>query len=207
MGSLLCTTGGGAVILDDQFLHELARDLGIVDPYAPELVNPASIDLRLGTTFRVPRKHTTGIIDLAAVPPADETSELVEVPLYYHDGPGDGTKNPDHGFIIHPGEFVLGSTLEYLRIPNYLSMVIDGKSSIGRLGLAVHVTAGFFDPGFHGVGTLEMVNLSPYPIILRPGMRICQSRWMRMENEPELPYNGRYQGDTAATGSRYGQES
>jgi dCTP deaminase len=169
------------------------------------MINPASIDLRLGTTFRVPKKHRVGTIDLAAVPDADETSELVVVPLYYHDGPGDGSKDPGRGFIIHPGEFVLGSTLEYLRIPEDISMVIDGKSSIGRLGLAVHVTAGFFDPGFHGIGTLEMVNLSPYPIILRPGMRICQSRWMRMERPPAIPYQGRYQGDTAATGSRYGQ--
>lgn len=121
-------------VLHDAALREIAM-AGAVDPYDHAMVQPASIDLRLGTSFRVQKPHRTGLIDLANVPPADEITELIEV--VPHDQPPDPPGfNDDEVFIIHPGEFILGSTMEYLTIPIDICMVIDGKSSVGRLGLA-----------------------------------------------------------------------
>lgn len=181
------------MILEDRQLMKIGG-AGAVDPFDPALVNPASIDLRLGTGFRRQNTWAVSFIDLGDVPEADLTTELVEVEI--------GGR-----FVIHPGEFVLGSTLERLRIPHDLAMSIDGKSSLARLGLMVHITAGYFDPGFEGVGTIEMANLSPVAIVLRPGLPICQSKWIRMEAPPAHPYSGRYQGATSVEGSRYGRDN
>lgn len=213
-------------IIEDCGLLRLCR-AGALEPFDESLIQPASVDLRLGTTFRVARTHKIACIDLAAVPSEDEISEMVEVPLYkapcpacegsgvgqlivLRDGThacscgGAGVIYDDAGqFIIHPGEFVLGSTLERIRVPIDVVMALEGKSSLARLGLLPHVQAGYFDPGWDGVGTLEMVNLSEVPIILRPGLTICQSRWTRLENPAARPYSGRYQGDLAVAGSRY----
>jgi len=186
------------MILEDRELRRLGPTL--LDPYEPSLVQPASIDIRLGTTFRVARTHRTPVVDLADVPHEDELSEPVEVPLFQ----SWGLRNEEGKFVIHPGEFVLGSTLECITVPSDLCMELVGKSSLARLFLLPHVAAGFFDPGWKGVGTLEIVNLSRVPIILRPGLPICQSRWMMMRAIPQKTYAGRYQGDVGASGSRYG---
>lgn len=174
-------------------------DPPLVEPYDPSLVRPASIDMRLGTSFRVSRTDKLMAIDLADVPPPDLISEPVGV-------------EPDGYFVIHPGEFVLASTLETINVPRDLAMYLDGRSSLARLGLLAHITAGYFDPGFSGVGTLEFVNLNKVPIMLRPGQIVCQSRWMKLQAPPENDYStqyaglpGRYQGDTEAVGSRHGE--
>lgn len=157
----------------------------LVSPFDPANVQPASIDLRLGSSFRVPERQLA-YIDLEDVPEVTTNPHL----------------SPER-FTLHPGEFVLGSTLERITVPNHLTMYIDGKSSLGRLGLAAHVTAGYFDPGWDGIGTLELVNLFPVPIVLRPGRLICQSRWMRLTEPTNSPYCGHYDGDDGAEGSRY----
>lgn len=171
-------------MLRDVELRELCR-AGAIDPYDPDAIQPASIDLRLGFKFRVPVDHSVTAIDLADV---REETQLVE---------------PKDGFVLHPGEFALGATYERITIPNDMVGRMEGKSSLGRLGLIVHVTAGFFDPGFSGVGTMEFVNLRRVPIVLRPGRRICQFSFARLSGPVETPYKGRYQGDEGPTGSRY----
>lgn len=224
-------------ILAYQQLAHIGTDL--LDPFDRDLVQPASIDLRLGTTFRVFKHHQLSEIDLGDVPPADEITEEVEVPIWKSVcGACDGARMisvdrypgafPDqngevvcpvckgHGstiddearLVIHPGEMILGSTLETITVPPDLVMVLEGKSSLARLGLLPHVAAGYFDPGWRGVGTLELVNLSRVPIILRPGLKICQSRWTRMDAVPSLLYGNErlgshYQGDDRVAGSRY----
>jgi dCTP deaminase len=171
-------------VLPYQTLMELGPSL--VDPFESANVQPASIDLRLGYSFRVPNRQLSHI-DLADVP--NNTS----VP---------GKLSPG-GFVLHPGKFVLGCTLERIHVPNDMVMYIDGKSSCGRIGLAAHVTAGYFDPGWDGIGTLELVNHFPVPIILRPGKLICQSRWVMLTEPTENPYQGHYQHAGGAGGSRY----
>jgi dCTP deaminase len=179
------------MILPDHELRRIA-EAGAVDPYDPEMVQPASIDLRLGTSFRVYDRNSVTAIDLGDPPDGDAIMTEVRV---------------DEGdpFVLHPGEFALGSTWERITVPVDLAMYIDGKSSLGRYALAVHITAGYFDPGFSGVGTLELANFAPVPIVLRPGLPICQSRWMRLASPPDRAYEGRYQGDTGAAPSRYGR--
>lgn len=173
------------------YQHLISRGPALLDPFEEENVQPASIDLRLGTSFRVPDRHTYASIDLNDVPM--NTTSPVDVAL-------------GELFVLHPGEFALGCTMERISVPPDLAMYIDGKSSLGRIGLAAHVTAGYFDPGFDGVGTLELVNLFPVAIILRPGRLICQSRWMTLDEPTDKPYRGKYQGDDGSTGSRYGKK-
>jgi dCTP deaminase len=103
---------------------------------------------------------------------------------------------PEEGFVLHPGEFVLGVTAESVNLPDRIVGRIEGKSSLGRLGLMVHVTSGFIDPGFHGCLTLQMTNVLRVPIILRPGKRICQVVFAYMHSPAEHPYAGRYNADT-----------
>jgi dCTP deaminase len=177
------TVPAGA-ILEDRSLHELQALHSVLDPF----------DLKLGTSFR--RVRDPGYdqrvsIDLANVPHQDEITRQVDVPM-------------GESFWLKPGEAALGSTLERIFVPHHLAMYLDGKSSLGRLFLAVHITAGYFDPGFTGVGTLEFVNLFNRPLILRPGLPICQARWMTLVRPPRDAYSGHYQGDEGATGSRYG---
>jgi dCTP deaminase len=173
----------------------IRRGPDLLDPFEAGNVQPASIDLRLGSTFQVPRRDLTHV-DLACVPESTTTQAHVD--------DGHSTLGAD-GFVLHPGKGVLAATLERIRVPDDLVMVIDGKSSLGRLFLAAHVTAGYFDPGWDGIGTLELVNLSEVAITLRPGRLICQSRWMRLTAPCKRPYRGRYQGAEEAQGSRYGQ--
>ena len=164
-----------------------------IDPWDPGMVQPASVDLRLGGSFRVFHNHRITAVDLG-----DPPAELTE-PVRVEEG---GT------FVIHPGEFVLGVTAEHVELPDDIVARIEGKSSLGRLGLIVHATAGFVDPGFKGTLTLEITNLTRVPIKLYPGLLIAQLSFMTLDAPAERPYGSQdlgshYQGQTAATESRY----
>jgi dCTP deaminase len=166
----------------------------VIKPWNPELVQPASIDLRLGDTFRVFHNHLAPLIDLRDGPPKGLTEEV--------------TATPEDGFVIHPGEFCLGRTEEWVELPNDVVARIEGKSSLGRLGLIVHATAGFIDPGWKGTLTLELNNLTRVPIKLYPGNLIAQLSFMGLDRPAERPYGSEalgshYQGQVAATESRY----
>lgn len=192
------------MILTDRQLRQLGPEL--LDPFTPDAVQPASIDLRLGTSFRVFNRATVPHVDLASVPPADLITTAVDTELYMD---VDGVVVDQNAcMVIHPGQLVLGSTLERITVPPGLAMQLVGKSSLARLGLLPHVEAGWFDPGWEGVGTLEIVNLGAAPVILRPGLWICQSRWMHVDEYPEHLYGdaalgSHYQHSTGAEGSRY----
>lgn len=184
----------GAVILSDRSIRQALDDGRIViDPLDPDAIQPSSIDVRVDRYFRVFRNHTAAVIDvkqdLAAL------TELVEI--------------DDGGvFMLHPGEFVLGSTLEIVGVPDDLVARIEGKSSLGRLGLLIHSTAGFIDAGFEGHVTLELANVASLPITLYPGMRIGQVSFMEMTTPAENPYGrgakgSKYQGQRGPTPSRY----
>jgi dCTP deaminase len=181
--------------VSDGTLRRLVEDGRlVVDPWDPAQVQPASIDLRLGDSFRVFSNHRVTAIDLREVP-ANLTEEVVI--------------EGDDAFVIHPGEFCLGRTLERIELPNDLVARVEGKSSLGRLGLIVHATAGFVDPGWKGTLTLELNNLTRVPIKLYPGLPIAQLSVMALDRPAERPYGSpelgsHYQGQVAATESRYG---
>ena len=180
--------------LSDGTIRRLVQEGRIrVDPWQPELVQPSSIDLRLGDSFRVFHNHRVTAIDLRDVP----TNLTEEV-----------TIGPDEPFVIHPGEFCLGRTLEWVELPDDVVARVEGKSSVGRLGLIVHATAGFVDPGWKGTLTLELNNLTRVPIKLYPGLPIAQLSFMTLDAPAERPYGSEglgshYQGQVAATESRY----
>jgi dCTP deaminase len=164
-----------------------------IDPWDPGMVQPASVDLRLGSSFRVFHNHRITAVDLG-----DPPSELTEQ-VTIEDG---GT------FVIHPGEFCLGRTEEWVELPDDVVARIEGKSSLGRLGLVVHATAGFCDPGWKGTLTLELANFNSVPIILRPGLPIAQLSFMTLDRPAERPYGhpelgSHYHGQVEATESRY----
>jgi dCTP deaminase len=181
-------------VLSDGTLRRLvAEERLVVRPFDAAMIQPASVDLRLGPSFRVFHNHRIQAIDLAA--PPDGLTEHVEVGA-------DGT------FVIHPGEFVLGRTEEWVRLPADLVARIEGKSSLGRLGLIVHATAGFVDPGFEGTLTLEITNFNSVPIVLRPGLPVAQLSVMALDRPAEVPYGdprlgSHYHGQLEATESRY----
>ena len=181
-------------VLSDGTIRRLAEEGRIViEPWEPGLVQPASIDLRLGDSFRVFHNHRAAAIDLRE-PPTNLTEEV--------------TIADGEAFVIHPGEFVLGRTLERVELPDDIVARIEGKSSIGRLGLIVHATAGFVDPGFKGTLTLEITNLTRIPIKLYAGLPIAQLSFMTLDAPAERPYGSaelgsHYQGQLAATESRY----
>ena len=163
-----------------------------IDPYESELIQPSSIDVRLDRYFRVFENHRYPHIDPAVEQP--DLTRLVEA---------DG----EEPFVLHPGEFVLGSTLELCRLPDDLAGRLEGKSSLGRLGLLTHSTAGFIDPGFNGHITLELSNVANLPITLWPGMKIGQLCILRLTSPAEHPYGSmragsKYQGQRGPTPSR-----
>ena len=163
-----------------------------LEPYAPELVQPSSVDVRLDRMFRVFENHRYPHID-----PAEEQPELTRMVQPTGDEP----------FILHPGEFVLGSTYEVVTLPDDIAARLEGKSSLGRLGLLTHSTAGFIDPGFSGHVTLELSNVATLPIKLWPGMKIGQLCFFRLSSPSEHPYGSavygsRYQGQRGPTPSR-----
>jgi len=184
------------VILSDRTIREeIAAGRIVIDPYDERLVQPSSIDVRISHLFRVFRNHTSAV----SAGKADQSglAELVEMP-------DDGSE----AFMLHPGEFVLGSTLERVAVPDDLVGRVEGKSSLGRLGLLIHSTAGFIDAGFDGHITLELANVASLPITLYPGMKIGQVSFMRMTTPAERPYGSgasgsKYQGQRGPTPSRY----
>ena len=184
------------VILSDRTLREqLAAGRIVIDPLDESLIQPSSIDVRISNLFRVFRNHTRGVIDVKQ--DMDDLTELIEI--------------AEHGgdpFILHPGEFVLGSTLERIAVPDDLVGRVEGKSSLGRLGLLIHSTAGFIDAGFDGHITLELANVASLPITLYPGMKIGQVSFMQMTSPADKPYGSgakgsKYQGQRGPTPSRY----
>ncbi len=163
-----------------------------IDPYSEEMVQPSSIDVRLDRFFRVFENHKYPHID-PSVEQIDLTREV--------------SAEQGEPFVLHPGEFVLGSTYEVVTLPNDVAARLEGKSSLGRLGLLTHSTAGFIDPGFSGHVTLELANVATLPILLWPGMKIGQVCFFRMTSEAEFPYGSsvygsRYQGQRGPTPSR-----
>lgn len=163
-----------------------------ITPYDDTLVQPASIDVRLGRDFRVMENHRHPCIDPAAA--QDDLTRLV-------------TPDGDDPFVLHPGEFVLATTLEEVSLPDVLAARLEGKSSLGRLGLVTHSTAGFIDPGFTGHVTLELSNVAPLPIKLWPGMKIGQLCFFQLTTPAKYPYGSeelgsRYQGQWGPTASR-----
>ena len=164
-----------------------------IDPWDETMVQPASVDLRLGDTFRVFHNHRVSTIDLRE-PPRGLTEEV--------------KVDEDQPFVIHPGEFCLGRTMEWIELPDDIVSRIEGKSSIGRLGLIVHATAGFCDPGWKGTLTLELNNLTRVPIKLYAGLPIAQLSFMTLDAAALRPYGheqlgSHYQGQLEATESRY----
>ncbi len=182
------------MILSDRSLREAIADGHIViEPFDESCVQPSSIDLKVGALFRVFRNHTAGVIDVKQ--DLEELTELIEI-------------SEDGVFMLHPGEFVLGSTLERVVVPDDLVARIEGKSSLGRLGLLIHSTAGFIDAGFDGHVTLELANVASLPITIYPKMKIGQLSFMTMTTPADQPYGSgakgsKYQGQRGPTPSRY----
>lgn len=181
------------MLLSDRDIAKLCASGDIeIDPYDPQMIQPASIDVRLDRYFRLFDNHKYSVIDPAL--PQDDLTHLVDV----------GQSAP---FVLHPGEFVLGSTLERVRLAENLAARLEGKSSLGRLGLLTHSTAGFIDPGFNGHVTLELSNTATMPILLYPGMKIGQLCFFQLSSSAEKPYGSmergsRYQGQRGPTASR-----
>lgn len=161
-------------------------------PYDETMIQPSSVDVRVDRYFRLFDNHKYPVIDPSQDQP--DLTRLVEV-------------DPDEGFILHPGEFVLGSTFEQVTLPDDVAARLEGKSSLGRLGLLTHSTAGFIDPGFSGHVTLELSNMATLPIRLWPGMKIGQLCFFRLSSPAERPYgagatHSRYLGQRGPTASR-----
>jgi dCTP deaminase len=181
------------VLLSDRDIR-LEIDAGRIglDPWEPGMVQPSSVDVRLDRSFRLFDNHKYPFIDPAEDQP--ELTRLISV-------------DPGEPFILHPGEFALGSTFERISLPDDIAARLEGKSSLGRLGLLTHSTAGFIDPGFTGHVTLELSNVATLPIKLWPGMKIGQVCYFRLTSPAENPYGSgtygnRYQGQRGPTASR-----
>jgi dCTP deaminase len=181
------------ILSDSSIKEELAAGRIIIEPLEPTSIQPSSVDLHVDRYFRVFRNDTTPFIDPKEA--QEDLTELVEV----IDG---------RPFILHPGEFVLGSTLERVALPGDLVARLEGKSSLGRLGLLIHSTAGFVDAGWDGHLTLELSNVANLPIAIYPGMKIGQLSFLRMTTAAEHAYGSdaagsKYQGQRGPTPSRY----
>jgi dCTP deaminase len=168
-----------------------AGEIGL-EPLDMNLLQPSSFDVRIDRFFRLFDNHRYAYIDPAEDQP--ELTRLIEC-------------QPDEPFILHPGEFVLGSTYEFVKLPHNIAARLEGKSSLGRLGLLTHSTAGFVDPGFNGYVTLELSNMATLPIKLWPGMKIGQLCFFQLSSPSETPYGSekylnRYQGQRGPTASR-----
>jgi dCTP deaminase len=159
----------------------------VIDPFDPEMIQPASIDVKLDNLFRVTRHSHHPHIDVRNIP--EDLTEEVVIP------PG------DH-FVLHPGELVLAQTIEMVGIPPTLVARLEGRSSLGRIGLMIHSTAGWIDPGYRGTVTLELSNEAILPIMLWPGMKIGQLAFFWLSEEAERPYSGKYQDSTRPGASK-----
>ena len=182
------------MVLSDRTIRRLLEEGRIgIDPFAPELMQPSSVDVRVDRYFRVFRNSRYPFIDVKTE--QEDLTEIVEV-------------ENEEPFILHPGEFVLGSTLERVTLPDDLVARLEGKSSLGRLGLLIHSTAGFIDPGWDGHVTLELSNVANLPITIYPGMKIGQLSFVQLSEPAERPYGSgglgsKYQGQRGPTPSRY----
>lgn len=181
------------MIFSDRSIKEALNDGRIgIEPLDESFIQPSSVDLRVGSGFRVFQNHRHPAIDPRS--PQDDLTKLIEVT--------DGEP-----FMLHPGEFVLGSTLETVRLGTDVVARLEGKSSLGRLGLLIHSTAGFVDPGFDGTITLELSNVATLPISIYPGMKIGQVSFYQMTTDADHPYGSpelgsKYQGQAGPTPSR-----
>ena len=181
------------VLSDATISRALAEGRIEIDPYDESLLQPSSVDVRVDRFFRVFHNNRYPFIDVKVE--QEELTELVEV-------------EDDHPFVLHPGEFVLGSTLERIRLGNDLVARLEGKSSLGRLGLLIHSTAGFIDPGWDGHVTLELSNVANLPITIYPEMKIGQISFMQMTEPATTPYGSsglgsKYTGQKGPTASKY----
>jgi len=182
-----------SVLSDRDIRAELEAGRVRIDPYDPRDLQPSSVDLHLDRSFRVFRNNRYAYIDVRD--PQPDLTELLKVA-------------DDEPFILHPGEFVLGQTLEWVELPDDLVSRLEGKSSLGRLGLLIHSTAGYVDPGWKGRLTLELSNVANLPIALYYGMRIGQISFFKMSSAVERPYGSaglgsKYQGQSEPTASAF----
>ena len=181
------------VLSDRTIREEIEAGRIVLDPYDATLIQPSSVDVRVDNRFRVFHNARYPYIDVRQ--PMEDLTELVEI-------------SGDDPFILHPGEFVLGQTLERVKLPDDIVSRLEGKSSLGRLGLLIHSTAGFVDAGFEGNLTLELSNVANLPITIYHGMPIGQMSFMRMDGPVENPYGSgatgsKYQGQAEPTPSRF----
>ena len=180
------------LLSDRDIMTEIDKERVQLEPFEPTMVQPSSVDVRLDRFFRVFENHRYPHID-----PSEDQPDLTRMVEPQGEEP----------FILHPGEFVLGSTYEVVTLPDDVAARLEGKSSLGRLGLLTHSTAGFIDPGFSGHVTLELSNVATLPIKLWPGMKIGQLCFFRLSSPSEHPYGSekygsRYQGQRGPTPSR-----
>ena len=184
------------MVLSDRSIREaLASGRLIVEPTSDDCIQPSSVDVHVDRYFRVFPNHTQRVIDVREA--QEDLTELIDV-------------GEDEPMILHPGEFMLGSTTERIGLPDDLVGRLDGKSSLGRLGLVIHSTAGFIDAGWDGHITLELSNVANLPITLYPGMKIGQVSFFQMTTPAERPYGARglgskYKGQRGPTPSRYSE--
>ncbi len=182
------------VVLSDRTIREelLAKRI-VIDPLGEQCIQPSSVDLHVDKHFRLFRNHSMRVIDVKE--DLEDLTELVEIPA-------------GQALVLHPGEFILGSTLERVALPDDLVARLEGKSSLGRLGLLIHSTAGFVDAGWDGHLTLELSNVANLPITIYPGMKIGQISFLRMTTPADNPYGSsglgsKYQNQWGPTPSRY----
>jgi dCTP deaminase len=184
------------VVLSDRTIRRLLDEGSIgIDPYDESLLQPSSVDVRVDRFFRVFHNNRYPFIDVKQE--QEDLTDLVQI-------------DDETPFMLHPGEFVLGSTLERVRLPDDLVARLEGKSSLGRLGLLIHSTAGFIDPGWDGHVTLELSNVANLPITIYFGMKIGQLSFVQLTEAAESPYGSgslgsKYQGQQGPTPSRYWQ--
>ena len=184
------------ILSDVDIRKEIEAGRIVIDPFDDSCIQPSSIDVHVDTQFRVFANSRYPYIDVKNEMP--DLTEVVEV----------GGGEP---FILHPGEFVLGSTLERVALPDDMVARLEGKSSLGRLGLLIHSTAGYVDPGWDGYLTLELSNVANLPITIYPGMKIGQISFFRLSSAAENPYGSKetgskYQGQRGPTASRFFEE-
>jgi dCTP deaminase len=181
------------MVLSDRSIREaLAAGTIVIDPFDDSCIQPSSVDLHVDQYFRLFRNHTSRVIDVRE--DQEDLTELVDI--------------GEEPLILHPGEFVLGSTQEKVTLPADLVARLEGKSSLGRLGLLIHSTAGFVDAGWDGHLTLELSNVANLPITVYPGMKIGQISFLQMTTAADKPYGSdglrsKYQGQWGPTPSRY----
>ncbi|HEY8870850.1 MAG TPA: dCTP deaminase [Candidatus Limnocylindrales bacterium] len=182
-----------SVLSDRDIRTEIESGRVVIRPYDPADLQPSSVDLHLDRAFRVFRNNRYPYIDVRA--PQPDLTELLHVA-------------DDEPFVLHPGEFVLGQTLEWVELPDDVVARLEGRSSLGRIGLLIHSTAGYVDPGWKGNLTLELSNVANLPIALYSGMKIGQISFVRMSSPVERPYGSpelgsKYQGQSEPTASAY----